>query len=151
MSDWLGQTNQKLYQARLLIDAGEVPGAVAALASACEEGAIFQLMLAYQAYLHELAEIANCRQEFMSLTELVDLCPVPTGEMTELLQLEMDEFSWLRQLLNGFDACGHIKKSQAAMSGVIPLTTQGSGHNVREWYQQLSDIIDLQRMNRQES
>jgi hypothetical protein len=151
MSDWLGQTNQKLYQARLLIDSSEASGTAAPLASACEEGAIFQLILAYQAYLHELAEIANCREAFFSLSQLLEKCTVPTGEMTELAQLEQDDYSWLCQLLKAFESCGHIKKSQAIVAGTIPVATQGSGHNVREWYQQLSDIIDLQRMNRQES
>lgn len=151
MSDWLGQTNQKLYQARLLIDNSETEGNAEALASACEEGAIFQLVLAYQAYLHELAEIAQCRQEFHSLGQLIELCVVPTGEMTELNQLEKDDFSWLSQLLTAFESCGQVRKSNAMQAGIIALTSQGSSQNVRQWYQCLSDIIDLQRMNRQES
>ena len=151
MSDWLGQTNQKLYQARLLIDNSEVDGIDRALATACEEGAVFQLVLAYQAYLHELAEIANCREGFISLAQLIEFSAVPTGEMTELRQLELDDFSWLAQLLTAFEACSHLNKSQTVMTGVIPLVSQGSGQNVREWYQHLNDIIDLQRLNRQES
>jgi len=151
MSDWLGQTNQKLYQARLLIDSSENDGVESALATACEEGAIFQLVLAYQAYLHELAEIANCREEFISLAQLIEFTPVPTGEMTELRQLETDDFSWLAQLLTAFESCSHVKKSQAVMAGSIPLVAQGGGQNIRDWYQQLNDIIDLQRLNRQES
>lgn len=151
MSEWLGQTNQKLYQARLLIDSGEADGIDSALATACEEGAIFQLVLAYQAYLHELAEIANCRQEFGSLAQLIERTAVPTGEMTELRQLEQDEFSWLSQLFQAFEACSQAKKSQAVMAGAIPLMNQGSGVNVRDWHQRLNDIIDLQRLNRQES
>lgn len=159
MSDWLGQTNQKLYQARLLIDASEAESDVVALAKALQEGATFQLMLAYQAYLHELAELAQFRGEILSLQQLIDDCNVPIGEMTELKQLEQDSFSWLSQLMQAFQQCAELNKG-AARNGTtfnaipataIPMQAEQADNSIRAWFEQLSDLIDCQRTNRQES
>lgn len=165
MAEWLGHSNQKLYQARLLLDQldqftqsdNSQSGAQnSALSSALEEAVIFQLMLAYQSYLHEVAEIAQCRDEFFSLTELLSLVPVSTGEMTELKQLEEDDFSWLTQMQSAFQQCSQkdiaaIKKP-AGSAAMIQLHNQVSASlPLREWFEALSGIIDLQRNNRQES
>lgn len=158
MAEWLGHSNQKLYQARLLIESQEqaeeaAPGSV--LSMALQESVLFQLVLSYQSYLHEVAEIAQCRDSFNSLEHLISLVPVATGEMTELNQLELDDFSWLRQMQVAFDSCAQkdvkpvLKQRNPSIIQLHDKTSQALP--LREWYQSLSEIIDLQRNNRQES
>ncbi|OUS39903.1 hypothetical protein A9R00_08755 [Oleispira antarctica] len=163
MAQWLAHSNQKLYQARLLLEtfeqiAEEEGGQVApaALLSGMQESVIFQLILAYQSYLHELAETAQCREEFYSLAQLLEKSPVVTGEMTELHQLELDDFSWLSQMQSAFDQCGQkdtiaISKASTSLQMIQLQDTTASSLPLRNWYQTLTDIIDLQRNNRQES
>jgi hypothetical protein len=70
MAQWLAHSNQKLYQARLLLEAfeqaveQESEQGATALFGALQESVLFQIVLAYQSYLHELAEIAQYREEF---------------------------------------------------------------------------------------
>jgi len=105
--------------------------------------------------LHEVAEIAQCRDSFNSLEHLISLVPVATGEMTELNQLELDDFSWLRQMQVAFDSCAQkdvkpvLKQRNPSIIQLHDKTSQALP--LREWYQSLSEIIDLQRNNRQES
>jgi len=159
MAQWLSHSNQKLYQARLLLEnqeQAERQGAPAALLSALQEAVVFQLILAYQSYLNEVAEIAQCREEFYSLQQLIDLVPVATGEMTELRQLEVNDFSWLSQLQVAFQACSQKDSGSFLVKAHSPRMIQlkdqtGQSLALRDWYQSLSDLIDLQRNNRQES
>jgi hypothetical protein len=162
MAQWLAHSNQKLYQARLLLEAFEQASeeeggqVVASLLSGLQESVVFQLVLAYQSYLHELAETAHCQEEFYSLAQLLEKASVATGEMTELHQLELDNFSWLSQMQSAFDQCGQkdaIAVSKAVINQqMIQLQdTTASSLPLRIWYQALTDIIDLQRNNRQES
>ena len=120
MAEWLSQTNQKLYQARLLLDALDAyevsNNSPAAIISALQESVLFQLMLAYQSYLHEIAEMAQWRESVISLTQLIDDAPTVTGEMRELKKLEEDDFGWLCQLLMAFHQCGD--KNSAAVKTV---------------------------------
>lgn len=151
MSEWLGQTNQHLYQARLLIDATN-DQSVRAMVNALEDGAVFQLMLAYRSYLNELAYLAQVKDEFMSLADLISKTSVPIGEMRELDQLENDPYSWLSSLLSRFEDCGQPgKASHTNQAGMIQLVQQTPATDLQTLYQALSDLIDLQRNNRQES
>ncbi|CCK75869.1 MAG: hypothetical protein KBT75_18145 [Oleispira antarctica] len=158
MAEWLGHSNQKLYQARLLLEnqeQAEQSATGSVLSMALQESVLFQLVLSYQSYLHEIAEIAQCRDSFSSLQQLIESVPVPTGEMTELRQLEIDDFSWLSQLHSAFEYCGQKDNRpvpQPQNASMIKLHDQtAQSLPLREWYQSLSDIIDLQRNNRQES
>lgn len=159
MASWLSHSNQKLYQARLLLDtleqAESSETAVADMVSALQESVIFQLVLAYQSYLHELAEIAQCRDSFMSLSQLVELTPVPTGEMKEFSKLESDSFSWLSQLLTAFEHCSDkdpaVNKAPLKAEMIQLYDTTSTSLPLRDWYEALINIIDLQRDNRQES
>ena len=158
MAEWLGHSNQKLYQARLLLESQEQveqAGIDSVLSLALQESVLFQLVLAYQSYLHEVAELAQCRDSFGSLQQLIEKVPVATGEMTELRQLELDDFSWLRQLQTAFEYCAHKDNRpvpQPQNGSMIKLHDQTAQTlPLRNWYQSLSDIIDLQRNNRQES
>lgn len=158
MAEWLGHSNQKLYQARLLLEAYEDAAEEehGPLADALQEAVLFQLLLAYQSYLHEIAEIAQYRDGFSSLSHLIELVPVATGEMTELQQLEADDFSWLSRLQAAFQQCGQKDVSTPIKTQANPVMIQlqdttNTGLPLRQWYSNLSDIIDMQRNNRQES
>ena len=151
MAQWIGQTNQKLYQARLLVDACDLEANDMALKSALYEGALFQLHLAYDAYLHELAETAQCRVSFSSLSSLVSVTPLVTGEMKELVALSGDNFSWLNQLLSALNTCAQPQSIATPQVQRIGLLEEVSSAGLRGWYEALSEIIDLQRGNRQES
>ena len=159
MAQWLGHSNQKLYQARLLLDALEQEESSCSnargLIAGLQEAVLFQLMLAYQSYLHEIAEIAQYRESFFSLAELLESVPVATGEMTELKQLEDDDFSWLSQLQAAFQNCSD-KEQFVAKTQDNPVMIQLQDATqvslpLRAWFDALSHIIDLQRNNRQES
>ena len=167
MAQWLAHSNQKLYQARLLLEASEQmeeesqqPGSYSdvpvAMISAMQESVLFQLVLAYQSYLHELADIAQYRDEFYSLSQLLENVTVATGEMTELKQLESDSFSWLSQLQLAFQQCSQKEVVMAPKvvnrPQMIQLNDTTSNElPLRKWYSALTGIIELQRNNRQES
>ena len=158
MAEWLGHSNQKLYQARLLLENQEQveqSSTDEVLGMALQESVLFQLVLTYQSYLHEIAEIAQYRDSFNSLQQLIESVPVATGEMTELRQLELDDFSWLRQLQSAFEYCGRKDNRpmpQPQNASMIKLHDQtAQSLPLRDWYQALSDMIDRQRNNRQES
>lgn len=160
MAQWLGQTNQKLYQARLLLDqleglADATEASTSAYRLALQDSILFQMVLAYQSYLHEIAEIAQCRDDFQSLQQLIQSVPVATGEMTELNQLEIDDFSWLSQLMAAFSSCSATENFQLKTvnnPALIQLhETTTNSLPLRDWLNALNAIIDLQRNNRQES
>jgi hypothetical protein len=157
MAEWLVHTNQKLYQARLLLENQEQVEESASdsvLAVALQESVLFQLVLTYQSYLHEVAEIAQYRDSFTSLQHLMEMVAVATGEMTELRQLELDDFSWLRQLLSAFEHCSKKDNRpvpQLQTLSMIKLHDQtAQSLPLRDWYQSMHDIIDMQRNNCQE-
>ena len=155
MSQWLGFTNQKLYQARLLLDQRGRANAPAALNQALEQSALYQLYDAYVSYLNELADIAGHRQPVDSLESLLAATPLVIGEMTEIRVLRQDSFSWLTAFLSAVAA-------QAQPVTVAPVQIQEPAGNLiasvrdtsddaRDWWQALSDLIDSQRQNRRES
>ncbi len=152
MSNWIGQTNHKLYQARLLLDQVET-AQPQALAEALERSAIYHLRDAYLCYLHELAELVQFHQRVDSLEQLMANASLKTGEMQELATLEQDGFGWLAALL---------KAAQDALQSQRPVPSQPNGaqlialqsqdqSQVWQWYQQLAELIERQRENRQES
>jgi hypothetical protein len=119
-----------------------------------QESVLFQLVLTYQSYLHEVAEIAQYRDAFTSLQHLMEMVPVATGEMTELRQLEIDDFSWLRQLQSAFEYCSkkdNMPVPQPQTLSMIKLHDQtAQSLPLRDWYQSMYGMIDMQRNNRQE-
>lgn len=156
MSLWLGFTNHKLYQTRLLMQQVE-QAQPEALALALEASALYHLHDAYVCYLNELAEAVQHPSRVDSLAGLLQQVSLATGEMTELKALEQDSFSWLNAFLQAVD-----DRLQAAMPANLPVSDvardssliavhQQSGGEVFQWYQQLVDVIERQRENRQES
>ncbi len=181
MSHWLRQTNQKLYQCRLLQEQQRQCGEPV-LQQALQESALYQLRDAWLCYLHELAEAASYRQPFSSLEQLLQQMPLVTGEVRELQQLAADPFSWLAQLLLAVErqmlppasaAAGHHRHRhddhhhhhdddhdhdeddaaapQAQRIDLIPLTAAEPATDVASWSRQLERLIDAQRGNRHES
>ena len=157
MSNWLKLTNQKLYQARLLIDELNHCNGPAALPDALETSAFYHLHDAYLSYLHELADMVAWRQPVYSLTHLMESVSLVTGEMRELHQLEENSFTWLSQLLEHVlsakrpnDQPHIIPKGETGSVQLIDLQNDSSP-SVVTFYTELSDLIDRQRENRNES
>lgn len=156
MSQWLGFTNQKLYQARLLLDQSLQAKDPAALADALEQGGLYLLYDAYVSYLNELAEIAHCATPIDSLETLLAKTPLVTGEMTEIRVLFEDTYAWLPAMLR---AVAEQSQPSTAKSPVIPVQASGNliaassepVSNAQQWWKSLTDLIDSQRENRQES
>lgn len=159
MSQWIGFTNQKLYQCRLLLEQlASLQSAPAALQQALEESALYQLRDAWLSYLAELGDMVAYRQPVRSLAELQQQAAMTTGEMRELQQLADNGFSWLAQMLAAAEAQGHpAGQSQPAATvqvmdipGRIALVATPQSP-VAWWLQNLTRLIDGQRANRQES
>lgn len=153
MAEWLGFTNHKLYQCRLLLQQAQHVQQPGALKQALTDCALYLLRDAYLSYLHELAAMAGYQQTFDSLSQLLQSVPMVTGEMRELEQLENDSFSWLRQFLNAVAAVGQKENVSVPVTPVQPgMITLLEEHqpDVQAWHSQLSQLIDLQRENLQE-
>lgn len=155
MSSWLAKTNQQLYQARLLIELTDENDA--ALELALYQSSVYQLYLAYNSYLHELADSARADQNFKSLQELIDSMPLVTGELKELEHIESDDFSWLAWLLAEFEGSKTLSSLPAAKSALaanLILSSSASAVSIErlnETYQSLQSLINEQRVNRSES
>ena len=158
MSQWIGFTNKKLYQSRLLLSEF-AQCEQKALMSALEESALYQLHDAWLSYLQELGDMVAYRQPVQSLQELVGQVNLITGEMRELMQLQANAFSWLSQMLKAVedlrypDAARPVQQAGAQNGGVqtISLVQETTESQVAAWWQALSALIDTQRENRQES
>jgi len=155
MSSWIGFTNQKLYQCRLLLDAYRACQQPA-LASALDESALYQLHDAWLSYLHELADMVSFRESVTSLQDLTEKVNLVTGEMRELQQLADDAFSWLSQMLKAVGALKRPDTPQVVSAAAdtpqtISLTAEITESQVGRWWSALNSVIDAQRENRQES
>jgi len=154
MASWLSFTNHKLYQSRLLMQQAQQSADQGVLAEALNDSALYLLRDAYISYLHELAEIATYRLPVQSLTQLLEVTPLVTGEMRELQQLENDSFSWLYQFLRAVEAVGRVENIVVPVTTVQPgmiAVQDESAPDLSHWHQSLVQLIDLQRENRQES
>ncbi|KZZ43332.1 MAG: hypothetical protein MK185_07575 [Saccharospirillaceae bacterium] len=153
MASWLSFTNHKLYQCRLLLQQAQQTTEPVVLKDALQDSALHLLHDAYLSYLHELAELATYRQSVESLAQLLQVTPLVTGEMLELEHLEKDSFSWLRQFLNAVDAVAQPNNISVPVTPVQPgmiSLVDNSTPDISLWYERLTQLIDLQRENRQE-
>ena len=159
MASWLSFTNHKLYQSQLLMQQAADTTEPAVLQQALQDSALYLLRDAHLSYLHELAELATFRQPFSSLADLLSQTPLITGEMREFEHLENDSFSWLRAMLTACDAVGRAdalepqisRVSQPGMINLVDASASSHTANIGQWHHQLSQLIDLQRENSQES
>lgn len=156
MSQWLGFTNQKLYQARLLLEQSAQEQGPAALTDALEQGGLYLLYDAYVSYLNEVATVAHCPTPVASLEALLANTPLVTGEMTELRVLAEDSYSWLTVMLRAIADQAQPGSTQPSSipvhpSGNLIAASSEPSSNARQWWQSMSDLIDSQRENRQES
>ncbi|WP_420591547.1 DUF6586 family protein [Bacterioplanoides sp.] len=154
MASWLSFTNHKLYQCRLLLQQAQQTTEPVVLKDALQDSALYLLRDAYVSYLHELAELATYRQPVESLAQLLQVTPLVTGEMRELEHLENDSFSWLRQFLNAVAAVAQPDNISVPVTPVQPgmiSLVDNSTPDIALWHERLTQLIDLQRENRQES
>ena len=154
MASWLSFTNHKLYQCRLLLQQAQQTTEPVVLKDALQDSALYLLRDAYVSYLHELAELATYRQPVESLAQLLQATPLVTGEMRELEHLENDSFSWLRQFLNAVAAVAQPDNISVPVTPVQPgmiSLVDNSTPDIALWHERLTQLIDLQRENRQES
>lgn len=154
MASWLSFTNHKLYQCRLLLQQAQQTTEPVVLKDALQDSALYLLRDAYVSYLHELAELATYRQPVESLAQLLQVTPLVTGEMRELEHLENDSFSWLRQFLNAVAAVAQSDNISVPVTPVQPgmiSLVDNSTPDIALWHERLTQLIDLQRENRQES
>ena len=95
-----------------------------------------------------------------SLDEAMEQTRLIIGEMRELDSLRRDSFGWLATLLRQVEECRRPQQSkpratQPAPAKLITLAAVSDnterGEEIAGWRQSLSDLIDRQRENRQES
>jgi len=154
MASWLSFTNHKLYQCRLLLQQAQQTAEPVTLKDALDDAALYLLRDAYISYLHELAELATYRLPVTSLQQLLEVTPLVTGEMRELQHLEQDSFSWLSAFLKEVVATGQVDNAVTPVTPVQPgmiSLVEEAGSDVELWLTQMTQLIDLQRENRQES
>jgi hypothetical protein len=136
-------TNQKLYQARLLLDL--MPSLEGAQANAVEDGAVSHLMGAWRSYMLELADNYKTpiSSEQVSLALLANVLP-GVQEVREFEVLMSDPGSWLSRLEKSYKEQiilqGHRAKHQ--LIGV------DIDANVSSWLTSFKYVIELQRENR---
>ena len=105
MNPFSSSVNQKIYFAKLLVNAGKSSdGNLIHLELAMSQSAVFQLFCAYQLYLNEIA--ANYRAatdppmiNVAHLSEALVAIDKHPAEAQELALLEQQRGSWLNQLL----------------------------------------------------
>lgn len=154
MAQWIGFTNQKLYQCQLLLTEREKAAGNPVLSSALESGALHLLHDAWLSYLQELGEMVKFREPVLSLADLLSRSPLVTGEMRELEHLAENGFSWVAQFLAAVADLNRqaVVKTQApAADNLLISTRDESDSQIPFWWRSLSAIIDNQRENRQES
>ncbi len=151
MNAWIGHTNQTLYFTRLLIDQAEQGQGVSAQAS--EQGALCLLQESWLSYLNELSVNAGHKVQVGSLAGLIQSVPLVTGEITEIRNLAEQPASWVAAMQT---ALTEQRRPQAAKAvqqsapGLIAMQATDS-LPLRKWWQAMSDLIDSQRENRQET
>lgn len=157
MASLLSNTNHKLYQCRLLLDEARRDEHPSVLTDALKQSALHCLQDAYLFYLHELADLVSVRHPLSSLSDLLDATALITGEMQQLKKLEHDSQSWLSQMLQAVQSLGSpyssINSAQnpvAQMNPSVIATTQTQPIEQR-WLHELTELIESQRENRQES
>ncbi|MEC9255420.1 MAG: DUF6586 family protein [Pseudomonadota bacterium] len=154
MSQWLSFTNQKLYQARLLLEQSRRETGNPALAEGLETSGLYLMQDAFISYLNELATLATYRGEVSSFSDLLNKTPLVTGEMTEIRILAEDPYSWLSAFLREAETRwrpGPAGNPQAAGAVNVIAVAQSDDIQPQSWWQHLSELIDSQRENRQES
>ncbi|WP_369857798.1 DUF6586 family protein [Candidatus Thalassolituus haligoni] len=155
--NWVGQTNQRLYQCRLLqeqICAGQEP----ALQQALDDAALLQLFAAYRCYLNELALAAGVTNRVDSLTQLLQQTALVTGDMRQWQALSADTFSWFCRFLQVVEQLGWpdtqaVDSSLATeVSGLIASSASSDeDDSVSHWLASFHRLIDEQRANQRES
>jgi hypothetical protein len=159
--NWVGQTNQRLYQCRLLLEQSPA-AAEASLSQALTQGlndaALLQLLAAYRCYLNELAQAAGVNNRVESLPQLLQQTSLVTGDMRQWQALSEDVFSWFYRFLHAVERLGwpEVPSVEPALATHLITSTadypvSGDGHDVSDWLACFHQLIDEQRANQRES
>ena len=152
MNSWLSLTNQKLYFARLLLQQNHNEDNQART-QAMEQGGLHLLHDAWVSYLNELAFNVAAKQRFTTFEQLDAALPLLTGEMVEIKSLLSQSDSWLSAMLSKVSQMqlqAQEPPTQMASSPLIASSSNGAFTSLDYW-RLLSELIDSQRENRQES
>ncbi|WP_221798011.1 DUF6586 family protein [Oceanobacter mangrovi] len=151
--NWVAQTNHRLYLSQLMLQQCQQADSKP-LQAAFEEAALQQLQSAYLSYLNELAGAVNLRERVESLSQLLAVTSLVTGDMSELRQLEEDSYSWLAQAQRAFAEAGWPQQPvvhEVAPAGLIASSSASDKPAVTDWLGQLQQLIERQRGNHRES
>lgn len=121
MTSWIRFTNEKLYLARLqfnLADSSRQED-TPALRESARQGGILLLHAAWTGLLNEIAESYNVKgRHIATLSDLADALAEPrASELEPLLALYEDPRSWLRILLEEYDACIRVQPAKPVKGG----------------------------------
>ncbi len=154
------RTNEKLYHAQLLI--GQALQAEGALQRALIEAVLFELVLAYRAFLSEIAAAAGAKlqaDDARRMQQLLQQRQIDSSSINELVALERSG-DWPAQLLQahaGAVALETVSKTSSAQS-VDPLRLvavdgdfgEADAERCQRWLQSLQIFVDGQRAFLQE-
>ena len=116
------RVNQKLAQAKWLIDYSEQELLAPVQSRGLVEAAAFDLVCAYQQYLYELIEIYGLKYSLAVRTELdlvrvFEVASKFPAEAVELVNLRQDPHSWASQLHSYYDSLWQQPKSSDPVKG----------------------------------
>jgi len=157
--------NQRLYYCRLHLqwltaelDKQSLPKAV--LEQALGGSTLVHLVLAYRAYLQEIAEAYNVPlSSFQSVTDLNAMLVLQNTGCAEANELvELEQRGWLKELLLQYQAINELRPPQhLGASSVQPIMvtqvaneSSSSLSDCSRFYTQLSELIDNQRTRLEE-
>lgn len=143
-----GRVNEKLYFARLSLNAAE--NADRAMQSALLEAAVFHLVGAYRCYLHEVT--ATPSTTFSDAIEIAPTMTQPSAAFEELLILERQS-SWLSQLLAAYnEVITPMPKLTKPVDdlALVDISAQPDNIKCHDWLRQLQQLIERQREHAQE-
>jgi len=155
----LTRVNQKLMQAKLLLQSAEGQGLTAVQLHAILEGAAFHLVCAYHHYLREIAETYNLKNAIALRTEADLVTAFETAkkypaEAEELVSLRKEPASWLAQLQVYYDFLWRtpVISTTGQETGLISLVDEDKAEAVAvnlerltQWQRQFVELVIRQR------
>lgn len=154
------RTNEKLYHAQLLI--GQALQAEGALQRALVEAVLFELVLAYRAFLSEIAATTGAKlqaDDARRMQQLLQQRQSDSASINELVGLERGG-DWPAQLLQAHAAATALESSSksSGVQATDPLRLvavdngfgEADAERCQRWLQLLQSFIDTQRSYLQE-
>jgi hypothetical protein len=147
------RVNQKLYCARLVLDAASTGDD--ATKTALLEAALFHLTTAYRCYLYEIIDdqllaAPGSAQDALRQREQLDLAGKP--ELNELAKLERSG-DWLQQMLDAYatiSASTEPDRRPSAGIALADITAHVDIDSCQHWLQQFQQLLQRQREHARE-